>query len=377
LGLPRASFIEFGYWDNRRKGLLAGERLLHDLRRMETSYLANNRREYELTKRVSLARIDPFALLRLRAEGSCDIHLPEVLFELDHPSHYMRRIRSVRLSIVGNTGPYDTVGATLTLTRSEVRTSTSSYSDPEQPVVETGGATQSIATSTGTSDAGLFEANLRDERYLPFEGRGAVSQWSLSLPKALRTFDYEDIADVVLEMQLTAREGGQAFAAQVEGPDGAGLRARLDSGGLGSQDYGTGRMWGWSAAARFPDAWASLRQPAPGEPYALALALGREHYPHPLTGSSLTVQDVFVIVAGGSVTPGTTVMVTSPGGNVPMDGLAADPNLPGLLVAGRSGDPPLPIAHSATGDWTITLGDVPDPAVLRDLIVIVRYTEGA
>ena len=276
LGLPRASFIEFGYWDNRRKGLLAGERLLHDLRRMETSYLANNRREYELTKRVSLARIDPFALLRLRAEGSCDIHLPEVLFELDHPSHYMRRIRSVRLSIVGNTGPYDTVGATLTLTRSEVRTSTSSYSDPEQPVVETGGATQSIATSTGTSDAGLFEANLRDERYLPFEGRGAVSQWSLSLPKALRTFDYEDIADVVLEMQLTAREGGQAFAAQVEGPDGAGLRARLDSGGLGSQDYGTGRMWGWSAAARFPDAWASLRQTAPGEPHALALTFEGE-----------------------------------------------------------------------------------------------------
>ena len=113
-----------------------------------------------------------------------------------------------------------------------IRTLTSSYPDPEQPVVETGGATQSIATSTGSSDAGLFEANLRDERYLPFEGRGAVSQWSLSLPKALRTFDYEDIADVVIEMQYTAREGGQAFATQVEGPNGAGLRARLDSVGL-------------------------------------------------------------------------------------------------------------------------------------------------
>ncbi|MCH9687420.1 MAG: hypothetical protein K0V04_38655, partial [Deltaproteobacteria bacterium] len=47
LGTLQANFIEFGYWDNRRKGLLAGERLLHDLRRMETSYLANHRREYE------------------------------------------------------------------------------------------------------------------------------------------------------------------------------------------------------------------------------------------------------------------------------------------------------------------------------------------
>ncbi|MCB9719183.1 MAG: toxin, partial [Myxococcales bacterium] len=377
LGLPRASFIEFGYWDNRRKGLLAGERLLHDLRRMETSYLANNRREYELTKRVSLARIDPFALLRLRTEGSCDIHLPEALFELDHPSHYMRRIKSVRVSIIGNTGPYDTVGATLTLTRSELRTSTSSYPDPEQPVVETGGATQSIATSTGVSDAGLFEANLRDERYLPFEGRGAVSQWSLSLSKALRSFDYEGIADVVLEMQYTAREGGQAFATQVEGPDGAALLSRLDSLGLGSQDYGTGRMWGWSAAARFPDEWAALRQPAPGAPHALSLTLEREHYPHPLSGGSLKIEDVFVIVAGGEIASGTAVSVASPDGSVTMDALAADSNLPGLLVAGRSGDPPPPLDHPATGDWTITLDAVPDPTTLRDLIMIVRYTEGA
>lgn len=377
LGISQASFIEFGYWDNRRKGLLAGERLLHDLRRMETSYLANNRREYELSKRVSLARIDPFALLRLRTEGSCDIHLPEALFELDHPSHYMRRIRSVRVSIIGNTGPYDTVGATLTLTRSEVRTSTSSYSDPDQPVVETGGATQSIATSTGSSDAGLFEANLRDERYLPFEGRGAASRWSLSLPKALRTFDYGDIADVVLEMQYTAREGGQVFAAQVEGEQGVSLRARLDAAGLGSGAYGTGRMWGWSAAARFPQAWSALRQPAPGDPHTLSLPLEGEHYPQPLSGSSLTVQDVFVIVDGGGIPNGTTVTVTSPGGIVTMGGLQEDPNLPGLLVAGRDGDPLPPLGHAATGDWTITLGDVPDPTTLRDLVLIVRYTEGA
>jgi hypothetical protein len=30
---------------------------------------------------------------------------------------------------------------------------------------------QSIATSHGQNDAGLFELNLRDERFLPFEGR--------------------------------------------------------------------------------------------------------------------------------------------------------------------------------------------------------------
>src|SRR5690606_40445564 len=73
--------------------------------------------------------------------------------------------------------PFDSVPATLTLVSSRVRTSATSYPADGQPVVETGGATQSIATSTGLSDAGLFEANLRDERYLPFEiGRASCRE---------------------------------------------------------------------------------------------------------------------------------------------------------------------------------------------------------
>ena len=34
-----------------------------------------------------------------------------------------------------------------------------------------------IVTSTAQNDAGLFEPTLRDERYLPFEGAGAISTW--------------------------------------------------------------------------------------------------------------------------------------------------------------------------------------------------------
>jgi len=39
-----------------------------------------------------------------------------------------------------------------------------------------------IATSDGQNDSGLFEKNFNDERYLPFEGQGVFSQWSLELP---------------------------------------------------------------------------------------------------------------------------------------------------------------------------------------------------
>src|SRR5690606_21087412 len=41
------TFIQFGYWDSLRKGLLAGDRLGTDLRRMDATYLDLNRREHE------------------------------------------------------------------------------------------------------------------------------------------------------------------------------------------------------------------------------------------------------------------------------------------------------------------------------------------
>ena len=62
--------------------------LLHDIKRMETSYLDKNKREYEVTKHISLALADPLALVRLRATGVCDFEIPEALYDVDHPGHY-------------------------------------------------------------------------------------------------------------------------------------------------------------------------------------------------------------------------------------------------------------------------------------------------
>src|SRR6185436_16349075 len=65
--------IKFGYWDSARKGLLAGETLYLDLKRLEMAFNEQNRREYELTRHVSLARLDPIALLKLKATGACEV----------------------------------------------------------------------------------------------------------------------------------------------------------------------------------------------------------------------------------------------------------------------------------------------------------------
>jgi hypothetical protein len=212
------NFIQNSYWDGPHKGLTAGEGLLFDLRRMEAQYLSENARELELTKHVSLALTNPMALVMLREAGTCQIALDEALFDKDHPGQYFRRLRAVALTIPCVTGPYTGVNATLSLTNAAVRTQapSSPYSPLKAaaapPVISSPG-TAMIATSTGQNDAGLFEVNLRDERWLPFEGQGAISQWTLTLDPRDNNFDFSTITDVVLHIRYTARGGGDPDAA--------------------------------------------------------------------------------------------------------------------------------------------------------------------
>jgi hypothetical protein len=124
LGLQDSSYISFGYWDSLKKGLLSGEKLQYDLRRLEAAYLEQNRRELELTKHVSLLLLDPLALVRLRETGKCLFNLHEELFDLDYPGHYFRRIKSVSLTLPCVTGPYTTIACTLRLLNNSIRINT-------------------------------------------------------------------------------------------------------------------------------------------------------------------------------------------------------------------------------------------------------------
>ncbi|HXT80553.1 MAG TPA: neuraminidase-like domain-containing protein [Acetobacteraceae bacterium] len=225
LGRPGDQFLQFAYWDSQYKGLTAGESLLFDLRRMEAQYLASNLRELELTKHVSLVLTQPDALLQLLETGSCSITLDESLFDRDHPGQYFRRLRSVALTIPCVTGPFTGVNATLAMGSAVIRTLAPSAnytpwrwansgpgSDPAISASPPAAAMPVIATSTGRDDAGLFDVNLRDERWLPFEGQGAVSTWSLTLDPRDNNFDLSSITDVVLHIRYTARPGGDAEA---------------------------------------------------------------------------------------------------------------------------------------------------------------------
>jgi hypothetical protein len=213
-------FVKFNYWDGGRKGLLSGEALYLDVKRMEMAYHDNYRRELELTRHVSLRQLDPLALLKLKTTGSCDVTIPEWLYDRDHPGHYMRRIKNVGVSVPAVVGPYASVNCTLSLKESRIRTSPDlreGYAwqgpDDDRFAVLPGGM-QSIVTSSANNDSGLFETNLRDERLLPFEGEGAVSSWKLELPDPEKypSFDYATISDVILHVRYTARQGVQPGA---------------------------------------------------------------------------------------------------------------------------------------------------------------------
>ncbi len=213
--LDSQDFVKFNYWDGGHKGLLSGEALHLDLKRMEIAYYDNNRRELELTRHVSLRQLDPLALLTLKATGSCTVTTPEWLYDLDCPGHYMRRIKNVALSVPCVIGPYTSVNCTLSLLKSSLRRSPIAGDDylrqgsEDDRFVDYIGAAQSIVTSSANNDSGMFETNLHDERFLPFEGAGAESTWKLELPKPqdYPAFDYATISDVILHIRYTARQG--------------------------------------------------------------------------------------------------------------------------------------------------------------------------
>ncbi len=211
------AFISYGHWDNLKKGLMAGERLRAELNMLDKAYTDANTRKLEITKLFSLALFDPEALKELRITGSCEFSIPEFIYDLDYPGHYLRRIKSAALSIPAVTAPNSSVACKLTLLENSYRHNTEllngSYPEAESDLrfVYNPVNIQSIVTSSAQNDRGIFEFNFNDERYLPFEGAGAISRWRIELPAEFRQFDYNTISDVILSLNYTAEDSGETL----------------------------------------------------------------------------------------------------------------------------------------------------------------------
>ncbi len=56
--LDQTTFVQFNYWDSGHQGLLSGEALHLDVKRLEAAYYDNNVRELEITRHVSLRQLE-------------------------------------------------------------------------------------------------------------------------------------------------------------------------------------------------------------------------------------------------------------------------------------------------------------------------------
>jgi len=147
----------------------------------------------------------------------------------------------------------------------------------------------------------LFETNLRNERYLPFENSGVISEWQLELPanpskKDPAQFDYKTISDVILHLRYTAREGGGLLRKEAV----KNVATAIES----AQAAGSVRLF--SVRHEFPTEWAEFKsvQLGTAPPRAeLTLNLREEHYPFWSQGKLEAVKrvDVFAKTAKNSV----------------------------------------------------------------------------
>jgi hypothetical protein len=222
------TYINTSSWSNQYRGLLAGDALMLSINQLQQAYIRQNSRSLEINRTISLARLNPAALLQLKANGTCVFKLTEYLFDCDFPGHYNRKIKSIAITIPAIVGPYQNIKATLIQTANAVITTANadavSYLLGESKNMPTDGSIrmnwnsgQEIALSAGTSDNGMFQLNYNDERFLPFENTGAVSSWQLNMPKAANQFDFTSINDIIIELKYCATDGGTTFRNQVTG----------------------------------------------------------------------------------------------------------------------------------------------------------------
>jgi hypothetical protein len=169
-----------------------------------------------------------------------------------------------------------------------------------------------------------------------------IGDWRLELPE-IAQFDYATIADVILHVRYTAREGGAPLRSKAV----ANLRARMQAAGA----IGCYRLL--SIRHEFPSAWALLKsmQSTPANRPRLALRLRDEHYPFWSGGADdKEIKAVYLLAKS---TQGLTALADTDA--TKRAELVRDPAYGGLLQAELT-DAALKPPH-AVGEYAIRLTD--------------------
>jgi len=273
-------------------------------------------------------------------------------------------------------GPYSGINCTLTLQSSSIRHSNTLFGNKygrqsdDPRFVDSVGTVQSIVTSGAQNDSGMFETNLRDERYLPFEGQGAISTWRIEMPKSFKSFDYNTISDVVLHVRYTARDGGAQLKAIADQE----LQTALNDFIRVEGARGLNQMF--SLRHEFPTEWSRFLNAPAGVVQSLTAGLTQERFPFLFQGKNISIKaiDVFVKAKPHSGHDETTMNIAlAPGATAPGPGGETLPlsNWNELVRGTKS-------MSNAPGNFTLNAwlngGAHVDPNAIQDIIVVCRYT---
>nr|WP_140893526.1 neuraminidase-like domain-containing protein [Pseudomonas caspiana] len=243
MGEYQERFIRPDVWLDTFHGLTAAYSLKLDLLKMESAYLKRNERRIELVKTISLKTLleggseddkKHWKELLDGSRGTLDFTLGQQLFDDDYPGHYCRQISSVAITFPAVLAPYQDVRAILMQVSSCTATqptlaSVSYLHEPHSSksiatgVIQNVRPHQQIGVSKGLEDNGIV-MDFDSSRYLPFEGTGAVSTWRLTFPRYSKPPQQtllHSLTDIILHLSYTAKDGGTAFAAAVEGEPGS------------------------------------------------------------------------------------------------------------------------------------------------------------
>ncbi|MCK5555209.1 MAG: hypothetical protein KAI76_03140, partial [Alphaproteobacteria bacterium] len=351
-------FIANDNWEYTKAGLLAGDKLQVQLATIEKSFLQNNTRRPEITQSFSLSMLNGGELLKLQQTGSCNIVIPEMAFDTLYPGQYRRLIKAVKVTVPCVVGTYTNISAKLTLLGSSVE-----FEDKAMLSESFLGKNTAITTSSGVNDSGMFEFNFKDERHLPFEGAGAISEWNLSLPSKIRSFNYNTISDVIIQISYTALDGDREFSEN----------ALVDMITNHAATHGMYRLL--SLKHEFPESFHELINPAEGQPQSADLDITVLHFPYLFNGKDITISEAKIYlkpISGEEIS--TPANATLNGANISWTA-SEDIALPGESAnIGKIKGGTVSLSGNAIKTWTVNTGiDGLNDSTLEDVLILVKY----
>lgn len=204
-------YIQNNYWDSFYKGLLAPERILLDLRRMEKAYLEKDWHEIEITRPISLKDLYTFkegnttsvvALECLKSSGECSFKIDVDLFKADFENFYFHRIKDIRLVVRVNNESVYYLNTELSLKNSFVDLCKNAQNDEDFRSL---GDKETFATSVANKEPGVFEFGVSSDKRNRFEGCGAISEWELKITGLNKIDETFPIEDVIIYLSYTAK----------------------------------------------------------------------------------------------------------------------------------------------------------------------------